>query len=193
MSILLLALCVIAPTAGLIDPGNANIGSAEEEKLERDFTDPLSTLPQLLIRDSYTPANYGPCTPQACVRNDETNQLLIRPLIPRIPPRTLLPFTQLIRPNIYPGNGTKLPGWNADRVRRPAGFRHRGSTVARPEENRVTDRSGTYICISDRDLQKRRSGGVAGRPGLRSDLRRHSGTAGRIHRPESHQLRVHIA
>ena len=71
---------------------------SEEEKLERDFTDPLSTLPQVVIRDSYTPANYGPCTPQLCFRDVETNQLLIRPLIPRIPPRTFLPFVQLIRP-----------------------------------------------------------------------------------------------
>ncbi len=74
--------------------------SAESEqlKLERDFTDPLSTLPQVLVRDSYTPANYGPCTRLACFRNDETNQFIFRPLIPRIPPRTFLPFTQLIRP-----------------------------------------------------------------------------------------------
>jgi len=73
---------------------------AEEEKLERDFTNPLSTLPQLLIRDSYTPANYGPgpCTSQVCLRSYETNQLLVRPLIPRIPPKSLLPFAQLIRP-----------------------------------------------------------------------------------------------
>jgi len=72
----------------------------EEETLERDFTDPLSTLPQLIVRDSYTPANYGPCAPQACVRNDETNQVIIRPLIPRVPPNTLLPFMQLIRPTL---------------------------------------------------------------------------------------------
>jgi hypothetical protein len=70
----------------------------EEEKLEQDFTDPLTTLPQLIVRDSYTPANYGPCTPLACSRNYETNQVLIRPLIPRIPPQTVLPFSQLIRP-----------------------------------------------------------------------------------------------
>ena len=69
-----------------------------EEKLEQDFNDPLTTLPQLLVRDSYTPANYGPCTPRSCVRNDETNQFIIRPLIPRIPPNTLLPFVQLVRP-----------------------------------------------------------------------------------------------
>jgi hypothetical protein len=63
---------------------------SEEERLEQDFTDPLTTLPQVVIRDSYTPANFG--------TNLQTNQLIIRPLIPRIPPRTFLPFTQLIRP-----------------------------------------------------------------------------------------------
>lgn len=71
-----------------------------EEKLEQDFTDPLTTLPQLIIRDSYTPANYGPCTAFACFRNYETNQLIVRPLIPRIPPRSFLPFPQLIRPTL---------------------------------------------------------------------------------------------
>jgi hypothetical protein len=71
-----------------------------EENLEQDFTDPLSSLPQVVVRDSYVPANYGPCTPRACFRNDQTNQLLVRPLIPRIPPRTLLPFEQLIRPTL---------------------------------------------------------------------------------------------
>jgi hypothetical protein len=64
----------------------------EEEKLERDFTDPLTTLPQVVVRDSYTPANYG--------TDLETNELIVRPLIPRIPPRTFLPFTQLIRPSL---------------------------------------------------------------------------------------------
>jgi hypothetical protein len=99
-SILLLALCVMAPVVGFAQTqATATSALSEEEKLERDFTDPLTTLPQLVIRDSYTPANYGPCTPQVlCFRNLETNQLLIRPLIPRIPPKSLLPFTQLVRP-----------------------------------------------------------------------------------------------
>ena len=98
-SILLLILGLMASAAGFAR-AQATPASAlsDEEKLEQDFTNPLSTLPQVIVRDSYTPANYGPCTPQACVRNDETNQLIIRPLIPRIPPESLLPFTQLIRP-----------------------------------------------------------------------------------------------
>jgi hypothetical protein len=63
-----------------------------EEKLEQDFTNPLATLPQLSIRDAYSPATYG--------TNVETNQVIIRPIIPRVPPYTLLPFAQLVRPTI---------------------------------------------------------------------------------------------
>jgi hypothetical protein len=70
----------------------------EQEQLEQDFTNPLTTLPQVLLRDSYSPANYGPCTPPACPRNDETNQFIVRPLIPRIPPNSVAPFMQLLRP-----------------------------------------------------------------------------------------------
>ena len=95
LAALLMLLWTIGTGAGFVQ---AQSTLSDEEKLERDFTDPLTTLPQVVVRDSYTPANYGPCTPQACVRNDETNQLIIRPVIPRIPANTLLPFTQLVRP-----------------------------------------------------------------------------------------------
>lgn len=71
---------------------------SEEEKLEQDFTDPFTTLPQLVVRDTYTPANCGPCAPLARPRNAETDQVLIRLLIPRIPSNTLLPLMQLVRP-----------------------------------------------------------------------------------------------
>jgi hypothetical protein len=97
LSILLLASLVMVPDS-LARAQTSPSLLAQEEQLERQFTDPLTTLPQILIRDSYTPANYGPCTPLACVRDDETNQFIIRPLIPRIPPNTLLPFPQLLRP-----------------------------------------------------------------------------------------------
>jgi hypothetical protein len=88
----------LAPLAGAQAPPSTSL--AQEEKLEQDFTDPLTTLPQLIIRDSYTPANYGSCTPLTCPRDYETNQLIVRPLIPRVPPRTFLPFNQLIRPTL---------------------------------------------------------------------------------------------
>jgi hypothetical protein len=86
----LLALIV----TGLVDvaqaqtPGTPSL--TQEEKLEQDFTDPLTTLPQLLVRDSYSPSTYG--------TGVQTNQTIIRPIIPRIPPNTLLPFVQLVRP-----------------------------------------------------------------------------------------------
>jgi hypothetical protein len=90
---------VMIPVAGFAQNSATPISAeSAQEKLEREFTDPLTTLPQVLVRDSYTPANFGPCTPLACPRNAQTNQAIVRPLIPRIPPNTLLPFTQLIRP-----------------------------------------------------------------------------------------------
>ena len=97
LGVLLMVLWTISPDARF---AQAQTTLSDEEKLEQDFTDPLSTLPQLLVRDSYTPANYGPgpCTSQVCLRNYETNQSIIRPLIPRIPPESLLPFSQLVRP-----------------------------------------------------------------------------------------------
>jgi len=84
---LIAILWIILTFAGIT---RAQTTLSSEEKLERDFTDPLSTLPQVIIRDSYSPANYG--------TDVQTNQVIIRPLIPRVPPNTLLPFSQLIRP-----------------------------------------------------------------------------------------------
>src|SRR3984957_2868317 len=103
-----LTACVLVLVVGIIvaverlanAQGQPSPSVAEEERLEQDFTDPLTTLPQLIIRDSYTPANYGPCTRLACTRDYETNQLIVRPLIPRVPPRSFLPFNQLIRPTL---------------------------------------------------------------------------------------------
>jgi hypothetical protein len=102
-SVLFAALWVmIVPVVGYAQTQTTTSSLSVEEQLERDFTDPLSTLPQVLVRDSYTPANYGPgpCTSRVCLRDYQTNQAIIRPLIPRIPPESLLPFSQLIRPTI---------------------------------------------------------------------------------------------
>jgi hypothetical protein len=96
-SMLLVALLAIAPGSRVLAQTPPSV-QAQEEQLEREFTNPLTTMPQVIIRYSYTPANYGPCTRLACVRDYETNQFTIRPLIPRIPPNTLLPLTQLLRP-----------------------------------------------------------------------------------------------
>jgi len=84
-SVLVAALFVILAATPFAEAQTAPATLQQEEQIERDFTDPLSTLPQVIIRESYTPAKYGPCTPLACVRNYETNQFIIRPLIPRVP------------------------------------------------------------------------------------------------------------
>jgi hypothetical protein len=89
------AALLVSLTAFLIVSAEVRLAQAQtklsaEEQLEKEFTDPLSSLPQVVIRDAYTPANYG--------TNLQTNQLLVRPIIPRIPANTLLPWIQLVRP-----------------------------------------------------------------------------------------------
>ncbi len=65
------------------------VGS-DTSKLAREFTDPLTTLPQIFIQDAYTPANYG--------TDAQTNRVIARAIIPRIPSFSLFPFVQLVRP-----------------------------------------------------------------------------------------------
>ena len=62
------------------------------ETLEEQFVDPLTTLPQVFLKDEFSPLNYG--------TDVQTNQVVARILIPRIPPNTLLPFVQLVRPTL---------------------------------------------------------------------------------------------
>src|SRR5262249_51293145 len=54
------------------------------------FNDPLTTLPQVFIQDAYTPANYG--------TDAQTNRVILRAIVPRIPRLSLFPFVQLVRP-----------------------------------------------------------------------------------------------
>jgi hypothetical protein len=84
----LLMMILALAIAGSVASAQTSLPS--EETLERQFTDPLSSLPQLIVRDSYTPANYG--------TDVQTNQLIVRPIIPRLPPYALLPVVQLVRP-----------------------------------------------------------------------------------------------
>src|SRR5262249_36270484 len=57
---LLLAICIRPAVAAFASQQTGSASSEPaEEKLEQDFTDPLTTLPQVIVRDSYTPANYG--------------------------------------------------------------------------------------------------------------------------------------
>jgi hypothetical protein len=64
----------------------------ETAKLAEEFSDPLTTLPQIFTQDAFTPTSFG--------TEAKTNRLIARVIIPRIPKFTLLPFAQLIRPTL---------------------------------------------------------------------------------------------
>jgi hypothetical protein len=88
----LLLTALIASSLLLPPRAFAQEGSGEaERKLAAEFSDPLTTLPQLFMQDVYTPENYGTEAP--------TNRLILRAIIPRVPEFSLLPFVQLIRPS----------------------------------------------------------------------------------------------
>jgi hypothetical protein len=75
-------------------------------EIAAEFSDPLTTLPQIFLNDAYSPENYG--------TEAETNRLTLRMIVPRVPESSLLPFVQLIRPSISivtaptgPGDATR--------------------------------------------------------------------------------------
>ena len=78
-----------APAPGAEKPAAAPPGAA---KLAQDFNDPLTTLPQLFVQDAYTPANYG--------TDAQTNRVIARLIVTRIPRLSLLPLVQLVRPSL---------------------------------------------------------------------------------------------
>jgi hypothetical protein len=83
------ALRCSAPAAFAQDEDEAELTS--RQKLAKEFTDPLTTLPQIFVQDAYTPANYGTDAPG--------NRAILRAIIPRVPRFTLLPLVQLVRPS----------------------------------------------------------------------------------------------
>ena len=60
-------------------------------QLAEEFSDPLTTVPQIFMQDAYTPASYGTGFP--------INRVIARLIVPRLPKYSLFPFVQLIRPS----------------------------------------------------------------------------------------------
>jgi hypothetical protein len=82
--------------ASLVFGTSAASAQAEEPKptaasLAQEFTDPLTTLPQIFIQNVYTPTNFGTEAP--------ANRVIARAIIPRVPRFSWFPFVQLIRPS----------------------------------------------------------------------------------------------
>ena len=61
-------------------------------RLEDEFSDPLTTLPQIFTQDAYTPSSYGTAA--------STNRTIVRLIVPRVPRYSLFPFVQLFRPSL---------------------------------------------------------------------------------------------
>ena len=101
-SILVLTIVVLALLLPLRPSAAEEPGDEETEveappmsraaKLAQEFSDPLTTLPQLFTQDAYTPANFGTA--------GQANRVIVRAIVPRIPRFSLLPFVQLVRPSL---------------------------------------------------------------------------------------------
>ena len=90
-------LTVVLAAGSLLMRAPATSAQAEQSasrkaELAEDFNDPLTTLPQLFLQYAYTPSNYG--------TDAETNRVIARLIVPRIPRFSLFPFVQLIRPTL---------------------------------------------------------------------------------------------
>jgi hypothetical protein len=79
------------PTASEADAGE-EAATLSASQVAAEFSDPLTTLPQIFLKDSYTPENEG--------TDARTNRLTARVIVPRVPGSSLLPFPQLIRPSV---------------------------------------------------------------------------------------------
>ena len=87
------AIPLLAALLSLATPAFAEDESPDPSaaELADDFTDPLTTLPQVFLQDVYTPTSYG--TPYSA------NRVIARIIVPRLPKYSLFPFVQLVRPS----------------------------------------------------------------------------------------------
>jgi len=96
LGLALVALCILPAAARGqgSDPSDSELpepgrGAAE---VAAEFSDPLTTLPQIFLNNAYSPENYG--------TEADANRLTLRVIVPRVPSSSLLPFVQLIRPTL---------------------------------------------------------------------------------------------
>ena len=80
-------LFLVAAAAWAEEPASA---SSRAARLAEEFSDPLTTLPQVFLKDEYIPTSYG--------TEAQANRVVARLIVPRVPRFSLLPFVQLIRP-----------------------------------------------------------------------------------------------
>ena len=151
---LLVVLWVTGPSAKFAQGQAPDRLSLQE--LATEFTDPLTTLPQVLLKDAYSPANFG--------THVQTNQAILRAIIPRIPRFSLFPLIQLIRPTFSLVTVPSATGG----TRTEFGDTQLFDLAVLPwpgEKTGLRIGLGPTFVFSDRDLQERRPRGMAGGPG----------------------------
>ena len=88
----LFGLAPLARAEGEPASASANTSTSRSESdIAAEFSDPLTTLPQIFLNNAYNPESYG--------TDANTNRLTARVIVPRVPSSSLLPFVQLIRPS----------------------------------------------------------------------------------------------
>ena len=91
LALLALWLSCVPPPAFAQDETSEAEAEPSAAQLADEFSDPLTTLPQLFVKDAYTPAVYG--TP------GWINRVIARLIVPRLPRYSLFPLVQLVRPS----------------------------------------------------------------------------------------------
>ena len=76
--------------------------SLNKAELSASFNDPLTTLPQLFVQDAYTPSNYG--------TDAQTNRVIARLIVPRVPRFSLLSLRPAHPAELLPGDGADWHG-----------------------------------------------------------------------------------
>jgi hypothetical protein len=84
----------------------AQTSSLTAPDVAAEFSDPLTTLPQIFLQNAWTPDSYG--------TDANTNRLTLRLIVPRVPSASLFPFVQLIRPSF---SLVTVPTGEGDRTR----------------------------------------------------------------------------
>jgi hypothetical protein len=175
---------MVGPSAAFAQAQSTGQPHEDLTKLAEEFTDPLTTLPQVFFRDYYTPANYG--------TNAQLNRALVRAIIPRLPRFSLFPFVQLVRPTF---DLVTVPTYKRGMTRTGFGDIDLFDLAVCPGRMRKSgsrSESGQRSCSRPRP-PKPRAGRMAGRSGMWSSLHRRFRAFGRPPFSESDFLRLHLA
>jgi hypothetical protein len=87
-AVLLLVACLAPASAARAE---TPVAAPPARDVAAEFSDPLTTLPQIFLQNAWTPESFG--------TDANTNRLTARIIVPRVPESALLPFVQLIRPS----------------------------------------------------------------------------------------------